>query len=72
MHNWSYGHQTSMNLNFLERLLNYLKHCLLSSQGDSTINKVNQAQWSTSVQTWIDSAIQLHKLITGDLDHQKV
>ena len=26
MHNWSYGHQTSMNLNFLEILLNYLKH----------------------------------------------
>ena len=44
---------------------------LLSSQGDSTINKVNQAQLSTSVQTWTDSAMQLHKLITGDLDHQK-
>ena len=44
---------------------------LLSSQDDSTINKVNQAQLSTSVQTWTDSAMQLHKLITGDLNHQK-
>ena len=25
IHNWSYRHQTSMNLNFIESLLNYLK-----------------------------------------------
>ena len=58
-----------MNLNFIERLLNYLKHVFIIT-GDSTINKVNQAQLSTTVHTWTDSVMQLIKPITGDLDHQ--
>ena len=52
-------------------LIKLSKTCLLSSQGDSSINKVNQAQLGTSIQAWTDSAMQLHTLITRDLDHQK-
>ena len=52
------------------KLIKLSKTCLLSSQGDSTIDKVNQEQLSTSVQTWTDSAMQLCKLITRALQHQ--
>ena len=59
-------------LDFLEILENHEQLCYKTSQANYKVNQVKYHKEDISIQIRTESVTPLHKLITGDLDHQKV